>query len=618
VRGTAFFAPFALAATFVLVGCHSSSSETPAPVCAADGAKVFALGASCVRLEGARVRSGGSWSVLPSSAIAIEKVNDAPAGVSAIGFVLSAKSPAEAFELTFSGVKGSAILQEGYQSWSFSGAAQVAHDVPLDPDGSIAGRAASTGDVQLEAISVSYGAALVGDPGGQALAIGSTSSIVASTAIAATRPTDDTKVTILYGVSREPLPAAADGTITTPSFVLAASAHPNDALGYLATRTARALPSDARKPRRPPGGWFSWNELFDAVDEAAITEHIDLVATKLLPLGMPLLEIDDGWEVAWGDWRANTKFPSGMAAIGKKIRDRGLVPGVWLAPFLVDVTSDVATKSSPTLFVRGTDGKPIVHKPAGLTKGFYVLDGMNPESMAIASKPIADLAAAGFSYFKLDFLYAGALPGVRSTNVTGVQALRNGLTLLRTAMGESSIFDACGAPVFPVLGLADALRVGSDTAFTALSLNWSAVAFAARSTSARAFLAPMVFSDGDQVQARAPFTIDEARAGAAVAALSGPAYALGDDLRKLPAERMSIVLDPIVIDLAGAASVAIADDPLETPTEKIILSPILDTIANPGSTGAPPPTRFTMTGKSGTKYQLKFAWTDTHSVTIVK
>jgi hypothetical protein len=609
-----FFAlVLAIAAPSAGTGCHEDNVMIAATCEDTATTRGFFVGPSCVHLRGARVRSGGTW-----KPIALADVKARAIGTSAYGFSASAPAPAEAFELTFS-AGGSAIQQQGYQSWSYSGATAIPASVPLAADGAIAAKAAATGDPLDEVAGVSYGAALVGDPGGVALAIGATSSAVATTAIAATRAssTELSTVTALFGATREPLPATA-GTVTMSELVLAGG-EPNDALATLATEIGRALPSGARSPKRPAGGWYTWNELFDKVTEADVTAHVDLLAAKLLPKGLPLLELDDGWEVAWGDWRANAKFPSGMDGVGKAITQKGLQAGVWLAPFLVDVTSDAAKGADPALFVQGPDGKPIQHKPTGSLKLYYVLDGTNPDSMKLVTAPIATLAANGFSFFKLDFLYAGAIPGTRKDKTaTGTQALHAGLVALRTAMGEGSTFNACGAPTFPLLGHADSMRIGSDTAYAAASLNWGDVVFAARNTAARSFLGKLVWLDGDQTQVREPYTLEEARASAFVAALSGPAYALGDDLRTLPAERLALALDPQVLDLAGADAPAVPADPLETPAESIVTSPVLDAIANPGSTGAPPPTKFTMKGKSGATYTLSFGWTDVHSVTVAK
>jgi hypothetical protein len=602
-----------IAASGAGTGCHEDNVE-PLPTCEDTAtSRGFFVGPSCVQLTGARVRSGGTW-----KPIALADVKARAIGTSGFGFTASAPAPAEAFELTFT-TDGSAIQQQGYQSWSYSGATKIPTSVPLAADGAIAAKAAATGDPLDEVAGVSYGAALVGDPGRPAVAIGATASAVATTAIAATKAssTELPKVTALFGATREPLPATA-GTVTMSELVLAGG-QANDALATLAAEIGKALPAGARTPKRPAGGWYTWNELFDKVTEADVTAHVDLLAAKLLPKGLPLLELDDGWEVAWGDWRANAKFPSGMDGVGKAITQKGLQAGVWLAPFLVDVTSDAAKAADPALFVQGPDGKPIQHKPTGSLKLYYVLDGTNPDSMKLATAPIAALAADGFSFFKLDFLYAGAIPGTRKDkSATGTQALHAGLVALRTAMGEASTFNACGAPIFPLLGHADSMRIGSDTAYAAASLNWGDLVFAARNTAARSFLGKLVWLDGDQTQVREPYTLDEARVSAFVAALSGPAYALGDDLRTLPAERLALALDPQVLDLAGADAPAVPSEPLEAPAESIVTSPVLDAIANPGSTGAPPPTKFTMKGKSGAAYTLTFGWTDAHSVSVAK
>jgi alpha-galactosidase len=69
----------------------------------------------------------------------------------------------------------------------------------------------------------------------------------------------------------------------------------------------------------------------------------------------------------------------------------------------------------------------------------------------------------GYEYVKLDFLYAGALPGQRHGNMPREEAYREGLKVIREALGEA-YFLTCGAPVLPSLGLCDGLRVGPDVA----------------------------------------------------------------------------------------------------------------------------------------------------------
>ncbi len=68
----------------------------------------------------------------------------------------------------------------------------------------------------------------------------------------------------------------------------------------------------------------------------------------------------------------------------------------------------------------------------------------------------------GFSYHKVDFLYAGAIEGRRHSNCSGLDAYREGLRLVRAAIGPDALLLACGAPLLPSIGLCDAMRVGPD------------------------------------------------------------------------------------------------------------------------------------------------------------
>jgi alpha-galactosidase len=70
---------------------------------------------------------------------------------------------------------------------------------------------------------------------------------------------------------------------------------------------------------------------------------------------------------------------------------------------------------------------------------------------------------AGVDYLKLDFLYAGAVPGRRREEMTGTEAFRSGLALVREVVGPDVYLVGCGAPLLPSVGLVDAMRVSPDT-----------------------------------------------------------------------------------------------------------------------------------------------------------
>jgi hypothetical protein len=70
----------------------------------------------------------------------------------------------------------------------------------------------------------------------------------------------------------------------------------------------------------------------------------------------------------------------------------------------------------------------------------------------------------GIDYFNVDFMYAGGYEGRRRQYVTGVEAYRQALGLIRQAIGPEPELLACGAPILPSVGFVDAMRVGPDIA----------------------------------------------------------------------------------------------------------------------------------------------------------
>lgn len=88
---------------------------------------------------------------------------------------------------------------------------------------------------------------------------------------------------------------------------------------------------------------------------------------KLLPLidaaasvGAEYFCIDAGWyddTAGWwasvGDWKPSTlRFPSGLASVLDRIRERGMVPGLWLEPEVVGVTSTAASTLPDSAFLQ--------------------------------------------------------------------------------------------------------------------------------------------------------------------------------------------------------------------------------------------------------------------------
>ena len=83
----------------------------------------------------------------------------------------------------------------------------------------------------------------------------------------------------------------------------------------------------------------------------------------------------------------------------------------------------------------------------------YALDLTHPEVIAWLGDLFHTICDDwGYDYVKIDFIYAGAIDGIRhDPNVTRAQAYRRGLEAIRDAVGNRFIL-ACGNPIGPSVG----------------------------------------------------------------------------------------------------------------------------------------------------------------------
>jgi len=224
----------------------------------------------------------------------------------------------------------------------------------------------------------------------------------------------------------------------------------NWADGFAAQHAVPAL-------RPAPTGWCSWYQYFTEVTEADVVENLDAMAAADLPIDV--VQVDDGWQAAIGDWLACSDRFASLPALVARIRDGGRRAGVWVAPFLVGAASRLA-KERPEWLISGAD--------AGFNwdQELYGLDTTHPGAVGYLREVFGWLGAIGFDYFKLDFLYAGALDGPRADGSEPLEAYRAGLRLLRDAVGTDAYLLGSGAPILPSVGLVDAMRVSADIGLT--------------------------------------------------------------------------------------------------------------------------------------------------------
>lgn len=218
--------------------------------------------------------------------------------------------------------------------------------------------------------------------------------------------------------------------------------------------------------RRTPAGWCSWYHYYTKVDSADVMRNLEMISGKYGGLGIDLVQIDDGYSPAVGDWLdVNEGFSSGMADLAGEIASRGKVPGIWVAPFTVMRGSKVFKEHKGWL-QRNRKGRLVL---GGLSPDwggrFYGLDVTNPEVLDWLREVFSTLAGYGYRFFKLDFMGCGLLDGKRhDPSLTRAQAARRALEVIRKAVGDDAYIMAAGGPVLLGTGILDAQRVSGDVA----------------------------------------------------------------------------------------------------------------------------------------------------------
>ena len=208
-------------------------------------------------------------------------------------------------------------------------------------------------------------------------------------------------------------------------------------------------------------GYTSWYNLYENISEESIAADLKgFAGSKTLP---DVFQIDDGYENAVGDWLVqNERFPHGMKAAAAAIREAGMMPGIWLAPFAAEKKS-ILVKEHPDWLLRDENGEP---QMGGCNwSGFYGLDIYNPEVRAYL-KEVFDTVVRdwGYKLLKLDFLYAACL--IPRRDKTRAQVMYDGMRFLRELAGDALIL-GCGVPLAPAFGMVDYCRIGCD-----MTLNW--------------------------------------------------------------------------------------------------------------------------------------------------
>jgi alpha-galactosidase len=186
-----------------------------------------------------------------------------------------------------------------------------------------------------------------------------------------------------------------------------------------------------------------------------------------LDLDIGVVRLDDAFQAGIGDWLGLSKGFTSLDGLVKEVVDRDRIAGLWIAPMLVGGDSTLFAEH-PDWLLRNPDGTPVLALH-NWGQDCYALDGTHPGAQDYLTTVFSEWHGYGARYFMIDFMFAGAMEGIRyDSSVSAIEAYRQVLERIRAAIGDSYL-QACGAPMFPSIGLVDSMRVGPDVA-----LGWAA------------------------------------------------------------------------------------------------------------------------------------------------
>ena len=205
--------------------------------------------------------------------------------------------------------------------------------------------------------------------------------------------------------------------------------------------------------RTVPAVWCGWYQYYERATAADVAANLDLMTSFDLPV--EVVQIDDGYETCPGDWLSVRPGFGDVPGLVARIRDTGRRAGIWIAPWLVGRSSALYRDHPDWVLREPSSGGP-VYAGSVVRDTCFPLDLTRPAAASYLVEVLRTMRGWGIDYFKIDFCYAGAYEGV--------PAYRQGLGLIRSAIGPDAVLVACGAPTLASAGLVDAMRVGPDIA----------------------------------------------------------------------------------------------------------------------------------------------------------
>lgn len=229
--------------------------------------------------------------------------------------------------------------------------------------------------------------------------------------------------------------------------------------------TYTAARNRARVPAQTVTGWSDWQYYQRHKTEDDILKNARALQS-LKRQGVPLdcVQVDAGWCDHDSEWlKPCDKFPSGMRSLSGKLKRLGFKLGLWFAPYITNIKTEVARRH-PDWMVRDTRGRePLFHKRSNVGPS-YVLDFTVPAAQAWLRRVVRTMVKNwGVAYIKLDGPALRHYTGGRlhDPDTTTIQMVRRSLEIIREEAGDDVLVEGEGI-YGPSLGMVDIQRVTQD------------------------------------------------------------------------------------------------------------------------------------------------------------
>lgn len=237
----------------------------------------------------------------------------------------------------------------------------------------------------------------------------------------------------------------------------------NELLDVYSTRLANA--HEVRMPKKVVSGWSDWQYYREEKSEGDIYANLGSLKTlNASGVEAEYVVIDGGFCHNLSEWsKPGKNFPAGMKDLSEKIKQNGMNFGIWFAPYVTNVDTQVVKDHPDWFVIDKRSGKYLSEKDSCVGE-YYVIDYSIPETLEWLRSIVRMMIKEwDIKYLKLD----GPSPDkylhgeLKDRNMTIPMMFKNTLEAISEECGRQIIIEGEGL-YYPSIGYVDIQRVQQD------------------------------------------------------------------------------------------------------------------------------------------------------------